>query len=299
MEWLNYHHLLYFWVVAREGSIAKATHELRLAQPTISGQIKLLEEGLGEQLFQRVGRRLVLTDAGRTVFRYADEIFSLGHEMREALRGRPTGRPHRLTVGIVDAMPKLVAFRLLEPAMRTGDPVRLIAREGSAERLLAELATFGLDLVLSDAPVGPSAKVKAFSHLLGESGITFFAAAKVAASRRRAFPKSLDGAPFLLPTENTSLRRSLDQWMAAQHIRPEIVAEVEDAALLQQMGSTGAGVFAAPTVIEAELVRQHRVEIVGRADKLRERFYAISVERKLKHPAVVAISESARADLFG
>lgn len=299
MEWLNYHHLLYFWVVAREGSIAKATHELRLAQPTISGQIKLLEESLGEQLFQRVGRRLVLTEAGRTVFRYADEIFSLGSEMREAMRGRPTGRPQRLTVGIVDAMPKLVAFRLLEPAMRTGQPVRLIAREGTAERLFAELATFGLDLVLSDGPVGPSAKVKAFSHLLGESGITFFASAKLAASRRRGFPKSLDGAPMLLPTENTSLRRSLDQWLTAQHIRPEIVAEVEDAALLQQMGSTGAGVFAAPTVIEAELGRQHRVEVVGRADKLRERFYAISVERKLKHPAVVAISESARSDLFG
>lgn len=299
MEWLNYHHLLYFWVVAREGSIAKATHELRLAQPTISGQIKLLEESLGEQLFQRVGRRLVLTEAGRTVYRYADEIFSLGREMREAMRGRPTGRPQRLTVGIVDAMPKLVAFRLLEPALRLADPVRLLAREGSADRLFAELATFGLDLVLSDAPVGPSAKVKAFSHLLGESGITFFASTKLAGSRRRGFPKSLDGAPFLLPTENTSLRRTLDQWMTAQHVRPDVVAEVEDAALLQQMGSTGAGIFAAPTVIEAEIGRQHRVEVVGRADKMRERFYAISVERKLKHPAVVAISESARADLFG
>lgn len=299
MEWLNYHHLLYFWVVAREGSIARATQELRLAQPTISGQIRLLEEALGEKLFNRIGRRLVLTEAGRTVFRYADDIFSLGREMQEALRGRPTGRPHRLTVGIVDALPKLVAFRLLEPAMRSLDPVRVIAREGSADRLLAELATFGLDLVLSDAPVGPSAKVKAFSHLLGESGITFFAAPKLAAARRRGFPKSLDGAPMLLPTENTTLRRSLDQWLSTHGLHPEIVAEVEDSALLQQVGQTGAGIFAAPTVIEAELSRQHGVEVVGRTDKVRERVYAISVERKLKHPAVVAISESARADLFG
>ena len=299
MEWLNYHHLLYFWVVAREGSIARATQELRLAQPTISGQIRLLEESLGEKLFNRVGRRLVLTEAGRTVFRYADDIFSLGREMQEALRGRPTGRPQRLTVGIVDALPKLVAFRLLEPAMRAAGPVRLIAREGTAERLLAELATFGLDLVLSDAPVGPSAKVKAFSHLLGESGITFFASPKLAAQRRRGFPKSLDGAPMLLPTENTSLRRSLDQWLTAQGLRPEIVAEVEDSALLQQIGHTGAGVFAAPTIIEADLARQHGVDVVGRTDKLRERVYAISVERKLKHPAVVAISESARSDIFG
>ena len=299
MEWLNYHHLLYFWVVAREGSIARATHELRLAQPTISGQIRLLEESLGEKLFNRVGRRLVLTEAGRTVYRYADEIFSLGREMQESLRGRPTGRPHRLTVGIVDALPKLVAFRLLEPAMRLSEPVRLVAREGRADRLLAELATFGLDIVLSDAPVGPGTKVKAFSHLLGESGITFFASPKLAAPRKRGFPGSLDGAPILLPTDNTSLRRSLDQWLASQDIRPEIVAELEDSALIQQIGYTGAGVFPAPTVIEAEVMRQHRVEVVGRTDKVKERFYAISVERKLKHPAVVAISESARSDLFG
>ena len=299
MDWLNYHHLLYFWIVAREGSIAKATRELRLAQPTISGQLKLLEESLGERLFDRVGRRLVLTEAGRVAYRYAEEIFTLGTELSDTIRkGRVTGKSRRLHVGIVDALPKAVAFHLIEPALRLDPPVRVVVRESEAGALLAELATFGLDVVLSDAPVPPSAKVKAFSHLLGECGVTFLAAPSMAMLRKKPFPKSLDGAPMVLPTEGTNLRRSLEQFFDTHGIRPDVVAEIEDSALLQQLGASGAGVFAVPSVVDADVEKQTRTDVVGRTDKVRERFYAITAERKLKNPAVVAISESARTDLF-
>lgn len=298
MEWLNYHHLLYFWVVARQGSVTRAAAELRLGQPTISAQLRTLEESLGEKLFHRVGRHLVLTDVGRDVFRYADEIFSIGRELLESVKGSPTARPMRFMVGIADVMPKLIAHRLLEPALALAEPIRLICREDKTDRLLAELALHTFDLVLTDVPVGPSIKIRAFSHLLGECGVTFFGAAKLARKYRRGFPRSLDGAPVLLPTDNTALRRSLDQWFDGLGIRPLVRAECDDTALLKVFGQAGHGMFAAPSAIEAEIRRQYVVESIGRAEDLREQFYAISLERRLKHPAVIAITEAARSKVF-
>jgi LysR family transcriptional activator of nhaA len=299
MEWLNYHHLLYFWTVAREGSVTRASQQLRLAQPTVSGQLKALEEALGEKLFERTGRRLVLTDVGRVVFRYADEIFSLGRELQDTLKGRPTGRPVRFTVGVADAVPKLVAYRLLLPALSLPEPVHVVCREDKPERLIAELAAHSLDLVISDGPLGAGAKVKAYSHLLGETAVGIFGADALATAHRRGFPRSLEGAPLLVPTESSSLRRSLDQWLDAEGIRPRVVGEIEDGALLKTFGQAGLGLFPAPLAIEAEVRAQFGVKLVGRLDAVRERFYALSVERKIKHPAVLAISEAARRKLFG
>jgi LysR family transcriptional regulator, transcriptional activator of nhaA len=294
VEWLNYHHLLYFWVVAREGSLAKASAELRLAQSTISGQIRALERSLGEQLFTKSGRRLALTEIGRTVYRYADEIFGLGRELQDTLKGRAPGRPLSLNVGVADVVPKLVARRLLEPALQLSTPVQLVCREDKPDRLLGELAVHGFDIVLSDAPAVPSVRVRTFDHLLGESGIELFATPALARLYRRRFPASLDGAPLLLPTENTSLRRSLDQWFAAHDLRPRVVGEFEDSALLQVFGQAGFGIFPAHTFIADEVRRQYQVQPVGLLERVRERFYAISVDRKLKHPAAIAISEAAR-----
>lgn len=299
MEWLNYHHLLYFWTVARAGGVSAASAELRLAQPTISGQLRMLEEHFGEKLFHRVGRRMELTDVGRLVYRYADEIFTLGRELTDAVRGRPTGRPLRFAVGVADQVPKLIAYRLMEPALKLSDPVRVVCHEDKPERLLAELAVHSLDLVLTDAPMNPSVKVRAFSHLLGECGTTIFAARALASRYRRNFPRSLDGAPMLMPTENTVLRRSLDQWFAQHELRPAVVSEFEDSALLGAFGERAIGLFAAPTAIEAEVRRQYGVQVIGRLEQVRERFYAISIERRLKHPAVLAISEAAKEKLFG
>jgi LysR family transcriptional activator of nhaA len=299
MEWLNYHHLLYFWVVAREGSIARACEELYLTQPTISAQLRALERSLGEQLFTRVGRNLVLTEVGRVVFRYADEIFSLGRELTDTLKGRSRGRPVRFLVGVVDVLPKLIAYRLLEPALRLADPIHIVCREDKADRLLADLAVHELDLVLTDAPIGPTIKVRAFNHLLGECGVTIFGTAELAAAYRRDFPRSLNGAPLLLPADNTMSRRSLEQWFAAEDIHPLNAGEFEDSALLNEFGQSGAGLFPGPSAIEPEIQGRYGVQAVGRLESVRERFYAISVERKLKHPAVVAISEAARQRLFG
>ena len=299
MEWLNYHHLLYFWAVAREGGVTRASEQLRLAQPTISGQLKALEEALGEKLFERAGRRLVLTDVGRVVYRYADEIFTLGRELQDTLKGRPTGRPVRFTVGVADAVPKLVAYRLLRPALTLPEPVHVVCREDKPDRLLSELGVHSLDLVLSDAPASPGVKVKAYSHLLGETPVAFFGTDALAAAHRRGFPRSLDGAPVLLPTEGSSLRRSLEQWFDAEGLRPRVVGEIEDSALLKVFGQAGTGLFPAPVAIEAEIRVQFGVKVVGRVDAVKARFYALSAERKLKHPAVLAIREAARSQLFG
>lgn len=298
MEWLNYHHLLYFWVVAREGSIVRASQELNLAQPTISGQIRVLEEELGEKLFMRVGRNLALTDTGHIVYRYADEIFTLGRELREALQGRVTDHPMRVTIGITDVLPKLVAYRLLEPALHIAGPVQLTCQEGKLEQLLAELAVYKLDVVLSDAPIGPLVKVRAFNHLLGECSVSFFGAPTLAAAYRQHFPESLQHAPLLAPTGNTVLRRNLDQWFDEQGLHPIIVGEFEDSALLKVFGQQGLGLFTAPSVIEAEVKRQYNVEVIGRVDAVKERFYAITVNRKLRHPAVIAMSDTAQQNLF-
>lgn len=302
MEWLNYHHLLYFWVVAREGSVTRASEQLYLSQPTISAQIRALEHALGEKLFTKTGRHLVLTEIGRVVFRYAEEIFTLGRELTDTLKGRASsrtqGRPVRFLVGIADVVPKLIAYRVLEPALRLAEPIHIVCKEDKPERLLAELAVHELDLVLTDAPISPSVKIKAYNHLLGECGVTVFAPAQTSAAYKRKFPHSLDGAPFLLPTDNTSSRRLLDQWFETQNIRPTVVGEFEDSALLKVFGQTGMGLFSAPSVIEEEVKTQYGVHAIGQIDAVRERFYAISVERKLKHPAVVAISEAARQELF-
>jgi LysR family transcriptional activator of nhaA len=285
-------------VVAREGSIVRASKALNLAQPTISGQIRVLEEELGEKLFMRVGRNLALTETGRMVYRYADEIFTLGRELREALQGRVTDRPMRLTIGITDVLPKLVAYRLLEPALHLEGPVQLRCQEGKLEQLLAELAVYNLDMVLSDAPIGPLVKVRAFNHLLGECGVSFFGTPALAAIYRQHFPQSLQQAPLLAPTDNTVLRRNLDQWFDALGLHPTIVGEFEDSALLKVFGQQGIGLFTAPSVIEAEVKRQYNVEVIGRVDAVRERFYAITVNRKLRHPAVIAMSDAAQLNLL-
>ena len=298
MEWINYHHLLYFWTAAKEGSIARACEKLTLAQPTISGQLRLLEEALGEKLFTRAGRGLVMTEVGRVVFRYADEIFSLGREMQDVLKGRPGARPLRLFVGISDMVPKLIAYRVLQPALAMSESVHLICEEGSPEHLLADLAEHRLDVVLSDTPVSSLVRVKAFNHLLGTCGVTLFAVSKIAVRYRKEFPASLDDAPFLLPTKGSSLRNALDQWFDEHKIRPRLVGEFKDSALMKTFGQAGAGIFAAPSAIEKEVREHYKVGVVGRVDSITERFYAISVERKLKHPAVVAIREAARDRLF-
>lgn len=298
VRWLNYHHLLYFWVVAKKGTITAACEELRLAQPTISAQLRALEKDLGHKLFRRVGRKLVLTDSGRIVYRHAEEIFPVGQDLIDTLEGRPTGAPARLRVGVTDVFPKLLAYRFLAPALNLPEPVHIICYEGKPGDLLGQLAAHELDLVLSESPIGPEVQIRAFHHQLGECGVSIFAAKSLAGSYRRRFPRSLDGAPFLLPTENTARRRSLDHWFAMKDMRPLIVGEFEDSALLKVFGQAGAGLFAAPTVIEKETRRQYGVLLVGRLEEVRERFYAISLERKLKHPAVVSIVETAHRELF-
>jgi len=299
MEWLNYHHLLYFWVVAKEGSIVRASHELQLTHPTISAQIHRLEYILGEKLFVRRGRNLVLTDVGRVAFRYAEEIFSLGHEFLETLKGREVRRPLDLIVGVSDALPKSIVYRLLEPVFRLNQAVRIICHEDmSTEAFLGELALHKLDLVLSDAPAGPGTPVRAFNHLLGESSTTFFASPQLSPTCRQRFPRSLDGVPFLLPGMNSLVCRDLKRWFDSQNIRPRIVGEIDDAALAKVLCEKGIGVFAGPTLIEAEIRQRSAIEVVGRSEAVRQHFYAISVERKLKHPAVIAICDTARKDIF-
>jgi LysR family transcriptional regulator, transcriptional activator of nhaA len=298
MEWLNYHHLLYFWTVAREGSIARACDCLHLSQPTISAQLHSLERSLGMDLFRRVGRNLVLTETGQIVFRYADEIFSLGREMIDTIKSRPTGRPLRLTVGIADVVPKMVAFHLLKPSIEGDQPVRIVCREDKTDRLMAELAVHGLDLVISDSPMPADVKVKAFSHFLGECGILFLGTPELADRYREGFPRSLDGAPFLLPTGNSSLNRELERWFGSNGIRPQILGEFEDSGLMMVFGKAGLGVFPVSAVIGDEVQRQLDVKLIGRIDSIRERYYAISIQRKLRHPAVVAICEAAPRELF-
>ena len=299
MEWLNYHHLLYFWTAAREGGIAKAAEKLRLSQPTISAQIRLLEGSLGERLFQRQGRTLVLTDTGRLVYRYADEIFTIGRELRETLRGRPAGRPLQLAIGVANAVPKLIAYRLLRPAVESTEPVYVVCREDNAEQLTTLLATHALDVVITDAPAPPHLRVKVFNHALGESDIAFFAPAALATRLRRRFPKSLSGAPLLVPTPNAALRRGLDEWFEREDLRPHLAGEFEDSALMKVFGQGTGAAFPAPAVIAADVCRFYGVREIGRTSAVRERYYAISAERRLKHPGVLAITSAARDDLFG
>jgi LysR family transcriptional activator of nhaA len=295
MNWLNYHHLLYFWTVAREGSVTAAAAKLRLSQPTLSGQIAKLEEALGEQLFERRGRGLALTEVGRTVFGYADEIFTLGNELVETVARGSAGRSARLDVGVVDGMPKLVAAALLEPAWEDPRGVRLVVREGRLEPLLAQLATHELDVVLSDAPAPTGTAVKVHTHLLAESGVSFFAAPALARRLGESFPACLEDAPLLLPTTDNVLRRSIDTWLDGLGLHPVLVGELQDLALLKAFGQRGRGVFPAATANEEDVIRQYGALVIGRTDEIRERFYAITAERRIKNPAVIAIVEAARA----
>lgn len=298
MEWLNYHHLLYFFLVAREGGLSPAARMLRLSHPTVSNQIHALEDALGEKLFTRVGRRLVLTEMGHVVYRYAEEIFGLGREMLDVVRGRGTGKTPRLFVGVADAIPKLVVNKLVKPALHLKEPVVLVVREDRPDALLVALAQHSLDVVLVDSPIGAGSRVKAYNHLLGESDVTVFGVARFARRLRRGFPDSLHDAPMVLPIEHSTLRRSLDLWLDGKEIRPKVVAEVEDSALVKALGQGGLGLFIAPSVVERDVCRQFGVERVGRIPEIKERYYAITVERRLRHPAVAAICAAARESLF-
>jgi LysR family transcriptional activator of nhaA len=298
MDWLNYHHLLYFWTAAREGGITKACRKLHLSQPTVSGQIRALEKRLRAKLFERSGRSLVLTETGRIVYRYADEIFTLGRELQDAVHDRPQGQALRFAVGVADTLPKVLVHRLLAPALLTGQPIRVTCTDGDPEHLLAQLALHELDLVVSDFPSSPRLGMKAFNHVLGECGVTFMATPAMARQYRSGFPESLTAAPLLLPVGNTALRRSLEQWFDDRGILPRIVGEFADSALLKSFAAAGVGIFAAPTVVEDDVRKMYEVAVVGREPSIRERFYAISVEKRLKHPAVVAISQAAKTRLF-
>ena len=298
MEWLNYHHLLYFWMVVREGTVARAADRLGLTQQTVSGQIRVLEESFGEKLFVRAGRRLQPSEIGKVVYQYADEIFSLGQELRDTLKGRPTGRSLRLQVGVADVLPKLVAYRLLEPVLAMPQPVQLVVREARPEELLSRLAVHELDIVLTDAPLPPALKMRAFQHLIGESEVQIFGAAKLATKYRRGFPQSLQGAPFLLPAEHTALRLSLNAWFHRHGIQPRIVGEFEDTALVKTFGEAGVGLFAAPAAVAEPIRRQYRTPLVGTLTGAVERFYALTLERRITHPAVAVITRSARQALL-
>lgn len=291
MRPLNYNHLHYFWIVAREGSVAAAAERLHLTPQTVSGQLRILERELNTTLFQRVGRGLKLTPSGELVFRYADEMFSLGVELRQVLSGGgPDARP--LVVGVVDVLPKVVCQRLLAPALALAEPVHLVCREGTLETLMGQLNSHHVDLVLADRPIGSATGVKTLNRLLGESGLSFFAEPALAERIESGFPACLDDVPMLLPAAETHPRRMLETWFDETGIRPRVVGEFDDSALLKAFGQHGVGVFPAPTVIEDEICRQHQVRVVGRTEAVRESYYAISVERKLAHPAVRAVLDA-------
>ena len=298
MQELNYQHLHYFWTVVREGTVTAASRRLHRAQPTITAQLRALEEEIGQALFERRGRYLVPTPVGETVYRYADEIFSLGAELRDVLRGADVATRVRFAVGVSDVLPKLVAHHIVEPALSLPERIQLVCEEGPTRDLLARLSVHEVDLVLADAPIGSDVHVRAYNHLLGECGVTVFGTRALVKDRRADFPHSLSGAPMLLPTGGSVLRRSLLRWFDTLNLRPEVIGEFDDSALMKTFGQMGAGLFVGPTVIEEEIRRMYGVQVLGRTLDVRERFYAISVERKVTHPAVRAITEAARQELF-
>ena len=295
---VNYKHLHYFWAVAREGGVARASERLNLTPQTISGQLSLLEEYLGVDLFTRVGRNLELTETGRLVLSYADEIFSLGGELEEVIHQLPEGRPQLFRVGVVDVLPKSIAHRILKPALQMPEPVRMICREASLDALLAELAVHSLDLVLADRPIPPTVSTRGFSHKLGECAVSFFATEELEKKLKGEFPRCLDGAPLLLPSSGNQLRSGIDQWLDKHRLHPRVMAEFDDSALMKAFGQEGSGIFIAPAAIEAEVEWQYEVTAIGRVDEVKEHFYAISVERRVTHPVVSAVMEAARESLF-
>lgn len=300
MEWLNYHHLLYFWTVAKEGGLRQAAEKLHVSEPSISTQVRRLEEALGVKLFSRRGRSRVLTEAGQSAFDYAENIFSLGAEFLNTIRQQDTSRQRtiRLTVGVEDSFPKFLSYAILKPVMGLNPPVQLVCREGKSDDLLAELAIHRLDAVLSDEPATASFKIKVFSHLLGESSVTICAKPKLARMLRKGFPKSLHGAPALLPTANTTLRRGLDEWFHASAIQPRIVAEFEDGALMKIAAADGQGFVALPTVAMSEGIGRFGLESVGQTNRCYDRFFLVTSERRSAHPAVTLIAEHARSLVF-
>lgn len=299
MKFLNYNHLYYFWMVAREGSVVRASEELMVSQPTISSQLKDLDAALKVKLFERAGRGLALTDAGRIALNHANEIFSLGEELLDALEQSPGAavRALKLAVGVLDVIPKPVARQLLEPALQLAQPVRLVCREDKADRLLSDLAARRTHMILSDSPIGTAIPFQGFNHLLAQSGVSFFASRGLAQRFRSGFPRSLNGAPVLLPTDHTAMRRSLDLWFDRRRIHPVVVGEFDDSAAMFSFGQDGAGVFPAPSIVASQIRRQRGVQLVGEADKVREAYYAISVEEQPKHPGVRAICQSARGEM--
>jgi LysR family transcriptional activator of nhaA len=292
---INYKHLHYFWAVAKQGGVSRASEHLHLTPQTISGQISLLEDSLGEALFSKVGRNLELTETGRLVLSYAEEIFSLGAELEDTVRNLPSGRPLVFKVGIVDAVPKTIAYRLLAPALQLENNVRIICKENNLESLLAELALHRIDMVLADSPIPTSLNIRGFSHSLGECGISFLGKPEIADSLQQPFPQSLNGAPLLLPSEINQMQGRLLYWLDSLHIHPRIIGEFDDSALMKAFGQAGTGIFICPTAIANENMQQYGVSLIGSTEEVREHFYAISVERKISHPAVAAITETARA----
>ncbi|HEY5739329.1 MAG TPA: transcriptional activator NhaR [Gammaproteobacteria bacterium] len=291
---INYKHLHYFWVVAKQGGIARASEILHLTPQTISGQINLLEDNLGQALFTRSGRNLELTEAGRLALGYADEIFSLGSQLEENLRNQTTDRPLLFKVGIADVVPKTIAYRLLSPALELPDSIRIQCRESSLETLLAELALHRVDMVLADGPIPPGIEVRGFNHPLGECGISFFGKAELARDLVGGFPRSLGGAPLLIPSDINRVHDRLLQWLEGMRIFPQIIGEFDDSALMKVFGQAGDGIFVAPTAIADEVMEHYGVEQIGQTEAVREQFFAISVERRISHPAVSAITEAAK-----
>ncbi len=298
MEWLNYHHLYYFWTVVREGGIAAAGRKLQVARSSISTQLKTLETFVGSPLFTRRGSRLELTETGKLVNSYAEDIFQTGRELVDAIRGRPPGRPMAFRVGIADVMAKLVAFQLLYPALSVDDRVALECREEQPTRLFAELAVHELDLVLSDIPMAPGLDVKAFNHVVGESTTTLFAAPKLARRLKTRFPGSLTGAPFLMPSREAAIRKPLERWLEKEQVHPAVIGEFADSALMKVFGQAGEGVFPAPTVVQEAVCKTYGVRAIGELESVRDQFYAISPERKITHPAVTRIVEHAKKGIF-
>jgi LysR family transcriptional activator of nhaA len=291
---LNYQHLLYFWSVVRTGSLTRACEELALSAPTISAQLRTLEARLGEKLLAKSGRTLVPTEVGRLVYGYAEQIFGLGQELVEALEHRPTARPLRLVVGIDDVVPKEIAYRILKPTLAMKRPVRLLCREGTLGRLVADLAVHDVDVVISDAPITPSLNVRAFNHSLGTCEVPWMATPTLAKTLRRGFPKSLDGVPVLLPTDDTAIRRALDQWLDRHEVHPVMIGEFEDYAMLREFARAGHGFAPVPSLLEEQFRREYGFARVGFATGVKGEFYAISVERKIKNPAVAVMIEHAR-----
>ena len=296
---LNFKHLRYFWMVAKAGSIARASEQLHLTPQSISGQLTTLEEALGVQLFQRAGRQLELTETGRRTLSYADEIFTLGDELVDMLHDPPAQRALVFKVGVADVVPKSVAYRLVAPALRIDAPVRLVCREGPLNSLLAELAVHRLDMVIADRAMPANLNVRGYNHFLGESGLSVFAAPDLAAGLKGDFPGCIDNAPFLLPGADVAIRPRLMQWFDDQRIRPRVVGEFDDSALLKAFGQAGSGLFVAPTAIADYVCTQYGVRTLGAIDAVQEQLYAITTQRRLTHPAVIAISQAARNEVFG